>query len=50
MLTVPLPGMVFAGLDRSWYVWAVRGKRFSPDLELFQTPLPISDDAELFEQ
>lgn len=40
MLTVPLPGLVFAGLDRSWYVWAVRGKRFSPDLELFQAPLP----------
>ena len=39
-LTVPLPGMVFAGLDRSWYVWAVRGKQFSPDLELFQAPLP----------
>lgn len=40
MLTVPLPGLVFAGLDRSWYVWAVRSKRFSPDLELFQAPLP----------
>lgn len=39
-LTVPLPGIVFAGLDRSWYVWAVRGKRFSPDLDLFQAPLP----------
>jgi PRTRC genetic system protein B len=39
-LTVPLPGMVFAGLDRSWYVWAVRDKRFSAHLELFHAPLP----------
>lgn len=39
-LTVPLPGIVFAGLDRSWYIWAVRGKRFSPDLELLHAPLP----------
>jgi PRTRC genetic system protein B len=39
-LTVPLPGLVFAGLDQSWYVWAVRARRFAPDLELFHAPLP----------
>lgn len=43
-LTVPLPGLVFAGLDRSWYVWVIRGKQFSPDLELFQAPLPNVGD------
>jgi PRTRC genetic system protein B len=39
-LTIPLPGLVFAGLDQSWYVWAVRARRFAPDLELFHAPLP----------
>lgn len=39
-LTVPLPGLVFVGLDQSWYIWAVRARKFSPDLELFHTPLP----------
>jgi PRTRC genetic system protein B len=39
-LTVPLPGMVFAGLGQSWYVWSVKASRFAPNLELFQAPLP----------
>jgi PRTRC genetic system protein B len=39
-LTIPLPGLVFTGLDESWYVWAVRARRFAPDLELFEAPLP----------
>jgi PRTRC genetic system protein B len=44
-LTVPLPGLVFAGLDRRWFIWAVRARRFTPDLELFQAPLPNTDSA-----
>lgn len=40
VLTVPLPGFIFAGLDQSWYVRAVKAERFSPDLELFHAPLP----------
>jgi PRTRC genetic system protein B len=39
-LTVPLPGLVFAGLNQSWYVWAVRARRFAPDLKSFHVPLP----------
>ncbi|MCI0392145.1 MAG: prokaryotic E2 ligase family D protein [Acidobacteria bacterium] len=39
-LTVPLPGLIFAGLDQSWYIWAARARRFAPDLELFHAPLP----------
>ena len=38
--TVPMPGLVFVGLDQSWYIWAVRARKFAPDLELFHAPLP----------
>lgn len=39
-LTVPLPGLIFTGCEQSWFVWAVKAIRFSPELELFQAPLP----------
>jgi PRTRC genetic system protein B len=42
-LMVPLPGLVFAGLNQSWYIWAVRARRFAPDLKLFHAPLPNVD-------
>jgi PRTRC genetic system protein B len=32
--------LIFAGLDQNWYVWAVRARRFTPDLEMFHAPLP----------
>jgi PRTRC genetic system protein B len=39
-LTVPLPGMVFAGRGTSYWVWAVPGPTFSPDLQVYEPPLP----------
>jgi PRTRC genetic system protein B len=40
IMTVPLPGMIFAGCNQTWFVWSVKAHRFSPDLELFHAPLP----------
>jgi hypothetical protein len=32
--------LIFTGVDNTWYIWAVRGKLFRPDLGLFHAPLP----------
>jgi hypothetical protein len=39
-LTLPLPGFLFCGLGRSYYLWAVKTKQFAPELRLFHAPLP----------
>lgn len=39
-ITVPLPGLVFAGAGKSYAVWATKGDTFSPDGTLFHLPLP----------
>jgi hypothetical protein len=36
---VPLPAMVFAGRDSTYYVWATRERAFSPGSLLYQAPL-----------
>lgn len=37
-LTVPMPGLVFAGCDRKYWIWAV--KKFDPNSPIFHAPLP----------
>ncbi len=37
---VPLPGLIFAGAGRHYYLWAVKAREFDPKLTLFHAPLP----------
>lgn len=39
-LTVALPGFVFLGVGRHYYIWAIRGKTFEPKAAAFHAPLP----------
>ena len=39
-LDVPLPGMVFAGIGATYYVWASKEQAFSPQALLYAVPLP----------
>lgn len=39
-LDIPLPGMVFAGLGDTYYVWAARDLTCCPETPLFVAPLP----------
>ncbi len=37
---VPLPGLIFAGAGRHYYLWAVKSREFNSKLTLFHAPLP----------
>lgn len=39
-IAVYLPGMVFAGRGTKWYLWATKGREFSPSSEVLEAPLP----------
>ena len=39
-LTVPLPPLIFMGIDSHYYVWAVKVKMFNPNALAFHAPLP----------
>ena len=39
-LDVPLPGMVFAGIGNTYYVWAAKDLTCRPETPLFAAPLP----------
>lgn len=39
-VSLPLPGLIFAGLGTSYYVWAVKESQYSPHLPLYHAPLP----------
>jgi PRTRC genetic system protein B len=39
-LSVPLPGLVFAGAGERYYLWAVKRRPEGPGAPLFQAPLP----------
>ncbi len=37
---VPLPGLVMAAAGQNYYLWAVKAREFSPQLPVYQAPLP----------
>jgi len=39
-LDVPLPGIVFAGFNTTYYVWAIKDSTCTPQTPLFAAPLP----------
>lgn len=39
-ITPPLPGLIFAGVNRTYYVWALRERSYAPDSSLFHAPFP----------
>ncbi|MGG6262939.1 hypothetical protein ACQ4M3_24310 [Leptolyngbya sp. AN03gr2] len=40
LLEIPLPSMVFLGLGKKYYLWAVAGKTFHPQAVTYHVPLP----------
>ena len=38
--SIPLPGFVFVGCDRSYWIWAIESNSFNPNSALFHAPLP----------
>jgi hypothetical protein len=39
-LSVPLPGLVFFGIERTYYAWAVKTATFDPNAEVYYPPVP----------
>ncbi len=39
-LNVPMPGFVFLGCGNDYWIWAVLGKQFDPQSQLYHAPLP----------
>lgn len=39
-ISVPLPGLVFAGAGKDYYVWAAKGREFAAAAALYHAPLP----------
>ena len=39
-ISIPLPGLLFAGMNTNYYVWASREKQYSPRMTLYHAPLP----------
>ena len=39
-LTVPMPAFVFLGYGTDYWIWAVLGKQFDPQSQLYHAPLP----------
>lgn len=39
-LTVALPGFVFLGVGKYYYIWAISGEAFEPKFTAFHAPLP----------
>ncbi len=39
-VSVPLPGMLFLGIGRRYFVWAAGGPDFNPNAEAYYPPLP----------
>nr|WP_201280571.1 hypothetical protein [Hassalia byssoidea] len=45
-ITIPMPAFIFAGCNSSYYLWAVKGRTFKQDCQLYKAPLPnIWDDS-----
>jgi PRTRC genetic system protein B len=48
VITIPLPGLVFAGVHTTYYVWALREETFVSSAPLFRAPLPnVSSDGHI---
>ncbi len=39
-LYVPLPALVFMGIDRDYYLWAIKETKFNPESIAYHAPLP----------
>ena len=39
-LHIPIPMSLFLGWDHRYYLWSLKGKEFSPGLEVFKAPYP----------
>ncbi|AFY91207.1 hypothetical protein [Chroococcidiopsis thermalis] len=39
-LAVPLPALLFVGIGRTYYIWAMKGSSFDPAGNLYAAPLP----------
>ena len=39
-MMVRLPGLIFCGIGQAYYIWATKGRTFSPTAPIFQAPLP----------
>lgn len=39
-IAIPLPAFVFLGCGSNYWVWAVTGKQFDPNCQLYHAPLP----------
>lgn len=39
-LNLPMPGFVFLGCGNDYWIWAVLGKQFDPQSQLYHAPLP----------
>ncbi|MEI2578038.1 hypothetical protein [Scytonema sp. PRP1] len=48
VITIPMPAFLFAGCGGKYYLWAVKGKVFKPDAQLYKPPLPnVRDDSSI---
>jgi len=43
VLNIPMPGLVFMGYGRDYYLWAVKGKQFDKSAIAYHAPLPNID-------
>jgi PRTRC genetic system protein B len=39
-IAVPLPALLFVGISRTYYIWAMKGSSFDPAGNLYAAPLP----------
>jgi Prokaryotic E2 family D len=39
-LYIPLPALVFMGIDRDYYLWAIKETKFNPESIAYHAPLP----------
>ncbi|MFN6462434.1 MAG: hypothetical protein RMZ41_011370 [Nostoc sp. DedVER02] len=48
VITIPMPAFLFAGCGSRYYLWAVKGRVFKPDAQLYKPPLPnVWDDSSI---
>lgn len=40
IIAPPLPAMIFAGVNQTYYVWSLREKSYSPTMQLYHAPFP----------
>ncbi|RAM49913.1 MAG: hypothetical protein C6Y22_19115 [Hapalosiphonaceae cyanobacterium JJU2] len=44
-ITIPMPALLFAGCGSKYHLWAIKGRVFKPDTQLYKPPLPnVRDD------